>query len=358
MFPSVPKRTRATISFPGAGGLLKNCWVFVSPCDLGSSAPTKYTGRASSWEGLLPSSPSCWPPACTSLGPLGQASGSSSLLGILGLVPASDIAVSLVYRLVAVFVPPAVLPKFDLAEGIPPELRTIVVVPTLLISHPQIKKQCERLEVHYLANPKGHLHFALLTDWEDAPRECMPGDEELLATAVDGIARLNERYEGPIGGGGRFLLLHRRRLWNEQEGKWISWERKRGKLHELNRLLRSAKDTTFIPISGQTPALPRGVRYVITLDADTLFPKGTAYRLVGAMAHPLNRPRLDPRKGRVVEGYAILQPRITPSLVRRLSAQRDRRRPLRGCLFRRPSQDHAGEPVPDNHPGDRSFPQG
>ena len=98
------------------------------------------------------------------------------------------------------------------------------------------------------------------------------------------------------------------------EGKWIGWERKRGKLHELNRLLRGATDTTFVPIEGRPPAVPEGVRYVITLDADTRLPKGAAYRLVGAMAHPLNRPRFDPRAERVVDGYAVLQPRITPSL--------------------------------------------
>src|SRR6058998_3942948 len=142
----------------------------------------------------------------------------------------------------------------------------------------------------------------------------MPGDEDLLAPLADGIARLNARYGSPPGGGERFLLLHRRRLWNEKQGKWIGWERKRGKLHELNRLLRGAGDTTFVPINGRSPTVPQGVRYVITLDADTRLPRGSARRLVGAMAHPLNRPRFDSRKGRVVEGYAILQPRLTPSL--------------------------------------------
>lgn len=236
------------------------------------------------------------------------------ILGILGLVPASDIAVSLVHRLVPVLVPPKLLPKLELAQGVPPELRTMVVVPTLLVSPIEIGEQLERLEVHYLANPEGHLHFGLLTDWTDAARECMPGDADLLATLADGIARLNKRYGSSLGGGERFLVLHRRRLWNEKEGKWMGWERKRGKLYELNRLLRGAKDTTFIPINGRPPAVPQGVRYVITLDADTRLPKGVAYRLVGAMAHPLNRPRFDPGKSRVIEGYAILQPKITPSL--------------------------------------------
>ncbi len=244
----------------------------------------------------------------------GAASWVVALLGILGLVPASDIAVSLVHRLVPLLVPPRLLPKLELAGGVPRELRTLVAVPTLLTRQADVEVQLERLEVHHLANPEGHLHFALLTDWADAAEEKMPGDEALLATLADGIVRLNARYGSLPGGGERFLLLHRRRLWNDKEGKWIGWERKRGKLHELNRLLRGAGDTTFVPINGRPPTVPQGIRYVITVDADTRLPKGTARRLVGAMAHPLNRPRFDPREGRVVEGYAILQPRLTPSL--------------------------------------------
>ncbi len=236
------------------------------------------------------------------------------LLGILGLAPASEIAVSLVHRLVTHLVDPRLHPKLELARGVPPELKTMVVVPTLLTSHADIEEQVERLEVHYLANSEGHLHFALLSDWTDARHEHLPGDEELLASLIDGIAGLNEKHAGPPGGGERFVLLHRRRLWNSGENAWIGWERKRGKLHELNRLLRGATDTTFISIGGRPPAVPCGVRYVITLDADTRLPRGAAAKLIAAMAHPLNRPRFDSEKGRVVEGYAILQPRITPSL--------------------------------------------
>ncbi len=236
------------------------------------------------------------------------------LLGILALVPASDIVVSLIHRLVTALVSPRLLSKLELAHGVPADLRTMVVVPTLLTSRADIEESVERLQVHFLANPDGHLHFALLTDWKDAPYEHMPADEDLLTELANEIARLNERHGSPPGGGERFMVLHRRRLWNEKEGKWIGWERKRGKLHELNRLLRGATDTTFIPINGKMPAVPAGVRYVITLDADTRLPRTTAYRLVGAMAHPLNQPRFDPEMGWVVEGYAILQPRIVPSL--------------------------------------------
>jgi cyclic beta-1,2-glucan synthetase len=237
-----------------------------------------------------------------------------ALLGILGVLTASDIAVALVQRLVPFLIPPRLLPKLELAAGVPPELRTLVVVPTLLRRRSETEEQLERLEVHYLANSEGEIHFALLTDWADAAAERVPGDDDLLSGMAAGIARLNLRYPGPPGGGARFLLLHRRRLWNESEGRWIGWERKRGKLHELNRLLRGARDTSFIPIDGRPPAVPQGVRYVITLDADTRLPMGTARRLVGTMAHPLNRPQLDLRERRVVGGYAIVQPRITPCL--------------------------------------------
>ena len=155
--------------------------------------------------------------------------------------------------------------------------------------------------------------FALLSDWTDSETEHADGDDALLAEAAAGIDALNARY-GPAPGGVRFALLHRRRVWNAGEARWIGWERKRGKLHELNRLLRGAADTTFVDIAGLPPSLPADVRYVVTLDADTRLPRDTVRRLIGKMAHPLNRPRFDAAAGRVVEGYGVLQPRVTPSL--------------------------------------------
>ncbi|MEQ8768287.1 MAG: glucoamylase family protein [Planctomycetota bacterium] len=245
---------------------------------------------------------------------LGAGAWSLTALALLGIVPASEIAVCLVQRLVAALLPPRKLPKLELAQGVPAELRTLVAVPTMLTHLTDIEEQLERLEVHYLANSEGHLHFALLTDWTDAPSERMPDDEALISALAAGIERLNARYESPPEGGPRFLFLHRRRIWNEEEERWMGWERKRGKLEELNRLLRGATDTSFLSLDGRPPVVPESIRYVITLDADTRLPKGTAYRLVGAMAHPLNQPRFDSRQGRVVEGFAIMQPRITPSL--------------------------------------------
>ena len=211
------------------------------------------------------------------------------------------------------FVRAVPLPGLELRDGVPESLRTLVAVPTLLTTPEDIAEQVERLEIHHLASPEGDLHFALLSDWIDADVDRAEGDAELVAVARDGIERLNRRY-GPAPAGPRFLLLHRRRVWNESERRWIGWERKRGKLHELNRLLRGATDTTFMDIGGAAPSPPQNVRYVVTLDSDTRLPRDTVRRLIGKMAHPLNRPRIDAERGTIVEGYAVLQPRVTPSL--------------------------------------------
>jgi cyclic beta-1,2-glucan synthetase len=235
-------------------------------------------------------------------------------LGLIALVPASDLAMALINRTVMAILGPRSLPRMALRNGIPKDLRTIVVVPTLLTSRQAIDEQVERLEVHYLANSDDDLRFALLSDWRDAPSESIPGDAELLARAVEGIAHLNKRYGPAAGGGARFILFHRRRVWNESEQVWMGWERKRGKLYELNQWLRGSTSTTFMSVGGQPAEAIPSVRFVITLDADTRLPRGAAHRLIGTMAHPLNRPRFDPLAGRVLEGYGVVQPRITPSL--------------------------------------------
>jgi cyclic beta-1,2-glucan synthetase len=244
----------------------------------------------------------------------GVTPGGLLLLAFLAAVPASDLAIALIHRAVNGLLGPRRLARLELRDGIPQDLRTMVVMPTLLTTPAEIAEHVERLEVHYLANPDGELRFALLSDWLDAPSETLPGDDNLLAVAMNGIARLNKKYGPAPGEGERFFLFHRKRAWNQCDGKWMGWERKRGKLHELNLLLRGVTSTTFVLASGHPPVAPAGVRYVITLDADTRLPQGAATRLVGTMAHPLNRPRFSEREGRVVEGYAIVQPRVTPSL--------------------------------------------
>ncbi|MBF0859909.1 glycosyl transferase [Gluconobacter sp. LMG 31484] len=234
------------------------------------------------------------------------------LLLILGFIPASDAVVSGMNRFLMWAITVSELPALELKAGIPPELRTMVVVPTLLTRREAVAEMVDRLEKHYLASRDGDISFALLTDWTDCTTEHRAGDEDLLEQAVQGIARLNRTYGAPGQEADRFLLLHRRRIWAEGEGKWIGWERKRGKLHELNRLLRGASDTSFIPLAGQR--IPQNVRYIVTLDSDTRLPYEVVRRLVGKLAHPLNRAGFNAELGRVVEGYGILQPRVTPSL--------------------------------------------
>ncbi len=236
------------------------------------------------------------------------------LLELMGLVPASEAAIACVNRFSMWALGATSLPGLELSAGIPPALRTMVAVPALLTSLRAVDELVARLEIHHLASPDGEVQFALLSDWTDSPTEHAEDDEALLNAAVQGVEQLNARYRPDTSAPGpasdRFVLLHRRRLWNAGEASWMGWERKRGKLHELNRLLRGATDTSFLP---HRP-LPAGVRYVITLDSDTRLPRDTVRRLVGKMAHPLNAPVIDPELGRVVEGHAVLQPRVTPSL--------------------------------------------
>jgi cyclic beta-1,2-glucan synthetase len=197
---------------------------------------------------------------------------------------------------------------------VPTELRTLVVVPTLLARTADVEAQVAGLEIHYLANPAGDVRFALLSDWLDAETEVSDDDDALLATATAAIERLNARHGEAPGGGARFLLFHRRRRWNAAEGRWMGWERKRGKLHELNLMLRGVGTNDFLNPDTDASTAPAGVRYVITLDSDTRLPRDVVGQLVGTIAHPLNQATFALDSGRVVSGYGILQPRITSTL--------------------------------------------
>ncbi|HEU5171828.1 MAG TPA: glucoamylase family protein [Gemmatimonadales bacterium] len=232
---------------------------------------------------------------------------------LFALIPAIDIAVTVMNQLVTAFLPPRMLCKLDLTRqgGVPAEFRTAVVVPTLFPSVDAVREALDHLEVQYLANREAHLHFAILSDFADAPGETRPDDAAIVDAAVAGVRELNARYGG--GADDLFYLFHRSRRWNARQGVWMGWERKRGKLAEFNRFLRGAAPDAFSIIVGDVAALRR-VRYVITLDADTVLPPDAAPLLIGALAHPLNRAGYDPARGRVVRGYGILQPRVGVSL--------------------------------------------
>ncbi|MCU0224631.1 MAG: DUF3131 domain-containing protein [Acidobacteria bacterium] len=232
-------------------------------------------------------------------------------VAILLLLPASEVATAIVQRLCVRFAAPRRLPRLDFLGGVPESARTMVVVPTLLTTIERAAELIEHLEVLALGNLDPHVHFALLTDFTDAPARELPQDEAILGAARAGIEALNARHAE--GRNDRFFLVHRVRQWNPGEGVWMGWERKRGKIEEWNRLLRGAPDTSFSVEAGDPGIFP-GVRYCITLDSDTRLPRDAAKKLIGIAAHPLNRPRFDPRLGRVTEGYAILQPRVSVTM--------------------------------------------
>ncbi|KGI76792.1 GH36-type glycosyl hydrolase domain-containing protein [Oleiagrimonas soli] len=234
-----------------------------------------------------------------------------ALLIVATLLMTSRLAVALANWLVTLTTIPAMLPRLDYSHGIPADARTLVVVPTLVGSEQDIQEQVEGLEIRFLANRDPHLHFGLLTDFMDAPTRVLPGDSTLLTTAHRLIDELNRTYPG--GDGDRFFLFHRPRRWNPADRIWMGYERKRGKLCDLNALLLGKGRDQFSLIVGDTALLTR-IRYVITLDADTQLPRETAHQFVGTMEHPLNRAVYDPVKRRVVSGYAILQPRVGISL--------------------------------------------
>ncbi len=226
------------------------------------------------------------------------------------LLPMSELVVGLVNHLFTLLMPPRVLPKLDFKGGIPAEQSTFVVIPSMLARISSAGVLAERLETHYLSNPDPSLRFALLTDFTDAPHETMPQDEEMVRDALERVRALNDRYRDGESGPDHFFLFHRRRLWNPSQGCWMGWERKRGKLLEFNRLIRGATDTSYSVCSAEPSSLPH-IRFAITLDADTQMPRDAAGRLVGSLAHPLNRPRFDPTVGRVVAGFGVLQPRVS-----------------------------------------------
>ncbi len=234
------------------------------------------------------------------------------LLGVVTLltvVPASELTIQILQRIVSNLIPPRRLPRLEFVT-VPEHARTMVIVPTILDSVERVHALIAHLEVQALGNVDPHIHFALLSDLRDATTETLPRDADILEAARAGIEALNAKGHRRTD---QFFLFHRTRQWNAQEGLWMGWERKRGKIEEFNRLLRGATDTSFVLHVGDVTVLPK-VRYCITLDSDTRLPRDAARQLIGVISHPLNRPTFDPKSGRVTDGYGILQPRISVTL--------------------------------------------
>lgn len=239
--------------------------------------------------------------------------GAYFLLIALALLPLSDTALNLLNLFVTLTIPPRILPKYELKE-IPDEAKTFIVIPTIFSNKASIQKLIENLEIHYLSNQDENLFFAILSDFPDAHQQSMPEDQELLAFAEQRLKELNQRYFKEQATTPQFFLFHRPRLWNSSEEKWMGWERKRGKLEQFNLHLRGKIESPFIQ-TASTPVMNLSfftqIKYVITLDSDTLMPRDSAKKLIGIILHPSNAPQFKEGSSRLQRGYCILQPRIS-----------------------------------------------
>jgi cyclic beta-1,2-glucan synthetase len=239
--------------------------------------------------------------------PLYNPLGSLAFAFLLLLLPVSQGAVELMNHTISAILKPQALPKLDFSEGIPDDCKTLVAIPTLLLNEQQVRGLVEELEVRSLANQDPNVHYALLTDLPDSVEKPLERDTDpLVLLAGQLINDLNRRYAGPHSG--TYLMLHRHRVFNPRQNVWMGWERKRGKLLDLNRLVMGGMDC--FPYKAGDPAVLNGMRYVLTLDSDTKLPRDSVQRMVGAMAHPLNRAILDPQRRIVTQGYGIMQPRV------------------------------------------------
>lgn len=235
----------------------------------------------------------------------------AALAGLFVLLPCTELALRFSNTIISNLYSPVLLPKLELRDGIPEDYAAFVITPALLTSPEQAKELAGQMEVCYLANREANLYFALVGDFRDASSETLDTDKGIIDAALKAVGELNEKYVA--GGAPIFYYVHRGRKFNSSQGRWMGWERKRGAIIEFNRLLRGACDTSFDTISGDMSVLPR-IQYVITLDADTCLPMGAAKKLIGAVAHPLNRAVFNESTGKVEEGYGILQPRISVSI--------------------------------------------
>jgi len=233
------------------------------------------------------------------------------VIGILLILSSSQLAITIVNFFSTLLVTPRLLPRMDFSTTIPDSCKTLVVIPAMLTDPQAIEDLVEILEVRFLANRNNNIQFGLLTDFIDADEETLSADATLLGLAEQGIKALKNKYETDKQD--IFYLFHRPRTRNPKDKIWMGYERKRGKLSDLNSVLRGNATNKFSSLVGDIEML-QSIKYVITLDSDTQLPRGAAWKMIATMAHPLNHALYHERKKRVTEGYGILQPRVTVSL--------------------------------------------
>jgi Cellobiose phosphorylase len=224
------------------------------------------------------------------------------------IIPCSEIIISIFNWSMNRLIDPRFIPKIEFRNGITDEFSTVVVIPTLINNEKRVKDLVDDMEVYYLANKENNIYFALLGDFKDSNQEHEEDDAPIVEIALKLIANLNKKYCKDTKE--IFYFFCRHRQFNLKEGIWLGWERKRGKLEEFNALLRGDKNTSYDVVSRNIKNL-YGVKYVITLDADTQLPMGSAKKLIGAMSHMLNRPYVDMERKVVLRGHGLMQPRVS-----------------------------------------------
>nr|WP_242949692.1 hypothetical protein [Clostridium pasteurianum] len=226
--------------------------------------------------------------------------------GIAIVIPCSEIINSILNWSINHLTTPKFVPKIDLTEGIPGDCKSIVVIPAILNNEETVHNLMNKLEVYYLANEEDNLYFALLGDFKDSSTENEEEDNKINEAGLKDAKILNDKYKRKKD---IFYFFNRSRMYNKNQGLWLGWERKRGKLMEFNELLRGNRETSYNVTSGSVMEL-QDVKYVITLDSDTQLPRDTAKKLIGAMTHILNKAVIDDNK-EIKRGYGIMQPRIS-----------------------------------------------
>lgn len=228
---------------------------------------------------------------------------------ILFYIPVERLVIQVIQYLLGKFVKPTLIPKLDFQNGVPKEYATFVVIPTILKSKQKIEELMKKLEVYYLANKSDNIYFALLGDCSESSRETENFDKEVEKAGITLAKKLNEKYPDEVFP--KFHFIYRKRMWNEREGSFLGWERKRGLLNQFNEYLLKNLTNPFVvnTIEDSLKTLPN-IQYVITLDSDTELVLNTGLELIGAMAHILNRPELNENKDVVINGHGIMQPRV------------------------------------------------
>lgn len=245
----------------------------------------------------------------------------SVLIWIALLIPSQTIVVQVIQYILSKLIKPKILPKLDFKSGIPEEYTSMVIIPTIVKNKEKVHELFSKLEVYYIANKSDNLYFTLLGDCSSGKNENESFDNEIIEAGIREIKRLNEKY--PDNKFNKFNFVYRKRTWNDGENCYLGWERKRGAINQFNEyILKNIKnpflynsfeniDLTGLPEKNQLPK----IKYIITLDSDTDLTLNSGLELIGAMAHILNKPIIDQNKNVVMEGHALMQPRVGVGLL-------------------------------------------